>query len=864
MVNPLVQLAWREKLALNILIWLLCGTTLFWIIGLTRIICPDRKILSQGEIDAFNELDNPVVSIYGHYYKINDILRTHTIQQQLLNAEAMKATILGRDVSAMFYKTGLWDDMCPGIPRPAGWDNIIRTIPSNYERIWYPHQATDSKTKKQRDYLYMIEPMLRGQVARDDKWIESTLAADPLRHRIIVAYGRVYDVSTYFDDVNRNNFLGDAFKNIFASLGPYGKDATPFFDKLRPMYDAPRWRNLMRCMDGLFFVGVVDDRSSLKCVLSNYILLGSSILLVAIIGFKFLAALQGMTHKRSPAAFNRHVIVQIPCYTEGSESMAKTIDSVALSQYADTHKLMFVICDGLITGSGNDRSTPEIVMSILGVPYSATSFMTASSVSRLGIHRQQDLNDPKMYPSLGEGDDHVNRAKVFSGFYAKQGHKVPFILVVKMGMEYELRGIRPGNRGKRDSQLILMRFLSRVHFDLPMNPLELEIHHQLVYRLQIEPKVFEFLLMVDADTEVMEDSINRLMSVMIQDSNVVGICGETTISNKKETWVTMIQQYEYFISHHMAKAFESLFGSVTCLPGCFCMYRLRSPNMDIPYFVAPSVIQDYEINKVRTLHENNLLRLGEDRYLTTIMMKHFPNKKLCFTSDAKCKTNVPERWGVFLSQRRRWINSTVHNLIELLSLPELCGFCLFSMRFVVFLVSLFPFLMTCCMNGSHLFGFVYTQDLFATVVQPSAVVYIFYLLFTLIFESTDKSNIQSASIPLISILMIAAIYGVQIILLLLQREWQYIGWLFIYVLSMPLYAFYLPLYSFWHFDDFTWGNTRMVRVQSPNDGLEDDVEELKEVKNGSDVVDPADIPVLTWLEYQSLLYERVQKIIAEE
>lgn len=25
--------------------------------------------------------------------------------------------------------------------------------------------------------------------------------------------------------------------------------------------------------------------------------------------------------------------------------------------------------------------------------------------------------------------------------------------------------------------------------------------------------------------------------------------------------------YEYFISHHMAKAFESLFGSVTCLPG---------------------------------------------------------------------------------------------------------------------------------------------------------------------------------------------------------------------------------------------------------------------------------------------------------
>jgi chitin synthase len=29
----------------------------------------------------------------------------------------------------------------------------------------------------------------------------------------------------------------------------------------------------------------------------------------------------------------------------------------------------------------------------------------------------------------------------------------------------------------------------------------------------------------------------------------------------------MIQVYEYYISHHLSKAFESLFGSVTCLPG---------------------------------------------------------------------------------------------------------------------------------------------------------------------------------------------------------------------------------------------------------------------------------------------------------
>jgi chitin synthase len=32
---------------------------------------------------------------------------------------------------------------------------------------------------------------------------------------------------------------------------------------------------------------------------------------------------------------------------------------------------------------------------------------------------------------------------------------------------------------------------------------------------------------------------------------------------------------------------------------------------------------------------------------------------------------------------------------------------------------------------------------------------------------------------------------------------------------MPLYQFLLPLYAFWHFDDFTWGSTRIVQ----NDGI---------------------------------------------
>jgi len=65
-------------------------------------------------------------------------------------------------------------------------------------------------------------------------------------------------------------------------------------------------------------------------------------------------------------------------------------------------------------------------------------------------------------------------------------------------------------------------------------------------------------------------------------------------------------------------------------------------------------------------------------------MKHFPTFKMKFTPDAIAHTVAPDRWSVLLSQRRRWINSTIHNLCELVTLGELCGFCCFSMRFIVF------------------------------------------------------------------------------------------------------------------------------------------------------------------------------------
>ncbi|CAJ0834462.1 895_t:CDS:2 [Entrophospora sp. SA101] len=74
---------------------------------------------------------------------------------------------------------------------------------------------------------------------------------------------------------------------------------------------------------------------------------------------------------------------------------------------------------------------------------------------------------------------------------------------------------------------------------------------------------------VDADTKVYPDSLRILINCMCNDPLIMGLCGETRIANKRDSWVTSIQVFECYISHHVGKGFESVFGGVTCLPGCF-------------------------------------------------------------------------------------------------------------------------------------------------------------------------------------------------------------------------------------------------------------------------------------------------------
>ncbi|KAI8366394.1 chitin synthase [Choanephora cucurbitarum] len=799
-----VQMAWREKLTLCLLIFGFSATIIFFIVGLSPVVCPGTKTLySPEDVFSHQAIDNYWVSVRGKVYDVTSFVATEHGTPVHLGTKTNMYSLAGLDLSYTFPPplsvacTGLVTD-----PQLTIFPNeTIQLGP--FIHVSGPQQQEAGLDNLKDPYWlnkYFGSTMSlyrKGDIVIPMKQIKEDYIS---WGRLIASIDdKVYDITDYMNTARRfpldvpgvpeYHFLDPSVEALFTKFG--GKDVTAEWNKYSQAMNEETRRRNKACLDNVFYIGRVDYRETLRCTFINYLLLSFAIIMSVVILVKFLAALQ-FGGSPTPDDHDRFVICQVPCYTEDEDSLRKTIDSLAGMTYNDKYKLLFLIADGMIIGSGNSKPTPRILLDILK-------------------HDEDDDPEALMFKSIGEGSKRLNYGKVYSGLYEYEGHTVPYIVVVKVGKSNE--NVKPGNRGKRDSQIICMSFLNKVHFDSEMSPLELELYYQMKHVIGVDPSLYEYILMVDSDTEVYPDSLNRLISCMLHDSRIIGLCGETELGNEDRSWITMIQVYEYYISHHLVKSFESLFGSVTCLPGCFCMYRIRTATSQQPLIVSNSVIQNYSDNVVDTLHKKNLLHLGEDRYLTTLMMKTFPQYKMMFTPHAKCKTVAPDKWRVLLSQRRRWINSTIHNLLELILLHELCGFCCLSMRFVVL------------------------TDLIGTITLPSSVIYLVYLMYEVITGS--------GPIPTIALGMLAGAYGLQSLIFIIKRQWQHIGWMIIYIFAIPIFSFFIPLYAFWHFDDFSWGNTRVVVGDNRKQIIVTDEEKF----------DESIIPLKKWSVYEQELSE---------
>ncbi|KAM3718282.1 Chitin synthase [Dirofilaria immitis] len=163
-----------------------------------------------------------------------------------------------------------------------------------------------------------------------------------------------------------------------------------------------------------------------------------------------------------------------------------------------------------------------------------------------------------------------------------------------------------------------------------------------------------FILTLDGDVDFSPQCVHLLVDLMKKDRRLGAACGR--IHPRGSGLMIWYQKFEYAIGHWLQKATEHMIGCVLCSPGCFSLFR------------SLALMDDNVIRRYASKAENPLDFIqydqGEDRWLCTLLLQRGYRIEYCAASDAL--TYAPESFNEFFNQRRRWIPSTLANIIDLL------------------------------------------------------------------------------------------------------------------------------------------------------------------------------------------------------
>lgn len=278
-------------------------------LGFGPIICPKQNAFTSLELNDLTQY----VYAYGRVYTVDPIMQTHKAGYAI--EPYMFQSLLGKDVSSLFYKQNLFEQYCPGLEVPdPSWDSLA----NRPKTPAYSHKAIDPLTGFQKQYLEYMNQYAVARVVWPLDYIKK--ASSPLKKMIVIG-SNVYDVSSYFN--SQVKFLGPLVESLFANF--YGRDAT---SQWRQILQQDENASLyMNCINNLFYIGQLDQRQSFRCMLQDYILLTFTALLCFVIVVKFFAAIR-CVGDANPEDCDRYVLVNIPVYSEGTRFALYSISNM--------------------------------------------------------------------------------------------------------------------------------------------------------------------------------------------------------------------------------------------------------------------------------------------------------------------------------------------------------------------------------------------------------------------------------------------------------------------------------------------------------------------------------------------------------
>lgn len=152
----------------------------------------------------------------------------------------------------------------------------------------------------------------------------------------------------------------------------------------------------------------------------------------------------------------------------------------------------------------------------------------------------------------------------------------------------------------------------------------------------------DIIIFIDSDSFI-EPSCVRHLVKYFADPEIGAVSGHTDVHNRDTNLLTQMQAVRYYIAFSIYKAAESIFGNVTCCPGCCSAYRRE--------YLLP-IINDWLNQKFL----GGECTFGDDRSLTNFIIRKY---RACYSIEARAHTVVPDKFGKYMRQQQRWKKSWV-------------------------------------------------------------------------------------------------------------------------------------------------------------------------------------------------------------
>uniref|UniRef100_A0A158R449 chitin synthase n=1 Tax=Syphacia muris TaxID=451379 RepID=A0A158R449_9BILA len=224
------------------------------------------------------------------------------------------------------------------------------------------------------------------------------------------------------------------------------------------------------------------------------------------------------------------------------------------------------------------------------------------------------------------------------------GGRISYVLPGKNRMTVHLKDKNKIRHRKRWSQVMYMYYLLGYR-------LMMKVDDQARKEIISENT---FILTLDGDVDFTPQCVHLLVDLMKKNRRLGAACGR--IHPRGSGLMVWYQKFEYAVGHWLQKATEHMIGCVLCSPGCFSLFR------------SYALMDDNVARRYASKSENPVDYIqydqGEDRWLCTLLLQRGYRVEYCAASDAL--TYAPEGFNEFFNQRRRWIPSTLANIIDLL------------------------------------------------------------------------------------------------------------------------------------------------------------------------------------------------------